>query len=487
MRARRVLAVCLVLFAAVAGGLAALWAYTDEKRLSSGTIELSVSPFHRGSVDIYVPLVDWGVRFGGVRMPARLHVDVRTVDRKVAGEVAGGGELPVRRLKREASNRIAAFLRVLALVVALSALLVGGLTALALRRPRLIAVAGGVGFAWALAIAFLLAPRGTLNKPEYYARGADIPIALRAVESASRSGERLSEEVDSQLVGLARLVEKPGQRPSLRGLPRFTVASDLHNNVVALPTIRSAAAGGPVLFPGDLTDSGTPLEARVTRRVVRTGSPFVFTGGNHDSDTLEHQLARRGAIVLSQNGQVMPGRRHGPVVVRVSGVRIAGYRSPNERRRREGYADRGPDITKEQQADFLGWFIPLIGKVDVVMVHEPALVEPALRYLRSDPPDSPILFAVGHTHRQAVDSRDRAVLVNGGTVGAGGTGNLTEGQVIGLAVATFSRFPFDPEAVDLIRVDPGTGAAKAQRVRLGTGPVTVGQPNAPSPEPAAKR
>src|SRR3954447_13542305 len=314
VRARRVLAVCLVLFAAVAGGLAALWAYSDEKRLSAGTVELSVSPFHRGSLDLYVPLVDWGVRFGGVRMPARLHLDVRTVDRKVAAEVAGGGDLPVRRLKREATNRIAAFLRVLALVVAASALLVGGLAALALRRPRLIAVAGGVGVLWALAIAFLLAPRGTLGNAEYYARGADIPVALRAVESASRSGERLSEEVDSQLVGLARLVEKPGERPSLHGLPRFTVASDLHNNVVALPTIRRAAAGGPVLFPGDLTDSGTPLEASVTRPggpaprgaplpgpLPPAAHPFVFAGGNHASDTLERQLARRGAIVLSQS------------------------------------------------------------------------------------------------------------------------------------------------------------------------------------------
>jgi predicted phosphodiesterase len=339
-----------------------------------------------------------------------------------------------------------------------------------------------VAVAWGLAVALLLAPRGALDHPEYYARGADIPVALRAVESASRSGERLSEEVDSQLVGLARLVQAPAQRPSLRGLPRLTVASDLHNNVVALPTIRRAAAGGPVLFPGDLTDGGTPLEVGVTRQVVQTGRPFVFTGGNHDSDTLERQLAARGAIVLSQRGRILPDGRHGPVVVRVAGLRVAGYRSPNERRAVDGYADRGDEVTKEQQADFLGWLLPLIGKVDVVLVHEPALAEPALRVLRAEETPSPLLFVVGHTHHQAVEARNRAMLVNGGTAGAGGTGNLTEGQVIGLAVVTFSRFPFDAEAADLIRVDPGTGAAKAQRVRLGAGTVRVGDPRAPSPE-----
>src|SRR6185436_4785571 len=99
--------------------------------------------------------------------------------------------------------------------------------------------------------AFLLAPRGDLDRPEYYARGSDIPVALEAVESASQSAERLSEEFESQLVGLARLVRAPSERPALEGVPRLTVASDLHNNLVALPTLRRAAAGGPVLFAGD--------------------------------------------------------------------------------------------------------------------------------------------------------------------------------------------------------------------------------------------
>ena len=49
-----------------------------------------------------------------------------------------------------------------------------------------------------------------------------------------------------------------------------------------------------MLFPGDLTDRGSPLEARVVRRVVGTGRPFVFVSGNHDSDTLERELARAG-------------------------------------------------------------------------------------------------------------------------------------------------------------------------------------------------
>jgi predicted phosphodiesterase len=475
VRLRAALAVLAVLAATVAGGLVALFSWTQEDRLSVGRIRMSVSPFHAGALDLYVPLVDWGARFGGVRMPARLRVELRTIDRRSAAAIAGGSPFPVTSVRGEARDAIARYLRWLAGIAAAGALATGLLVALALRRrgpPRrraLVAVAVVGALAWAPAVAFLLAPRGRFDHAEYYAKGSDIPVALRALESASRSAGRLSEGLDSQLVGLARLVQSPGERPSLSGLPRFTVASDLHNNTLALPTLESAADGGPVLFPGDLTDSGSPLEASVTRRVVASGRPFVFTAGNHDSDTLMRGLARSGAIVLTQHGQLRPGHPAGPVVVKVRGVRIAGYTSPNVRLKAQGYRDRGADVTAREQAEFLGWLLPLVGKVDVVLVHEPALVVGALKLLRADPPDHPLLFAVGHTHRQDVDSSRDVTLVNGGTIGAGGTGNLTEGQDVGLAEVVYRPRPFAPRAVDLVRIDPGDGSAKAQRIPLDAG------------------
>jgi predicted phosphodiesterase len=473
VRLRAALAVLAVLAATVTGGLVALWSWSSEDRLSVGRIRMSVAPFHAGALDLYVPLVDWGVRFGGVRMPARLKVELRTIDRRAAAAVADGGQFPVTSLRTEGRDAIAAFLRMLVVLAVAGAFLVGTLVALALRRrgpPRLrwlLLVAAGGAVLWGLAIIVLLAPRGRFDRAEYYARGSDIPVALRALESASRSADRLSEELDSQLVGLARLVQAPAERPSLRGLPRFTVASDMHNNVLALPTLDAAAAGGPVLFPGDLTDSGSPLETSVTRSVLAAGHPFVFTAGNHDSDTLMRTLARRGALVLTQHGQLRPGRSAGPVVVDVRGVRIAGYTSPNVRRHADRYRDNGADVTPGEQADFLGWLLPLVKKVDVVLVHEPALVAGALRVLRADPPDHPLLFAVGHTHRQDVEATRNVTLVNGGTIGAGGTGNLPERQDVGLAEVIYRPKPFVPRAVDLVRIDPGDGSAKAERIPIG--------------------
>ena len=75
------LALVLVLAATLAGGYLALVSYHDDDQLSVGEIRMSVAPGHRGALDVYVPLVDWGARFEAIRAPVRLRVDLQTVDR----------------------------------------------------------------------------------------------------------------------------------------------------------------------------------------------------------------------------------------------------------------------------------------------------------------------------------------------------------------------------------------------------------------------
>jgi hypothetical protein len=478
MAARRVragLTVLLVVAATLAGGAGAMALFTLERDLSVGQIHISSDLGHEGALDLYVPLVDWGVRFGGVRMPARLSVDVRTIDRDTAARLAEAGTVDVEAVRREATDAIAAYIRILVGVVFVSALALGGLVAFALRgppHPWTLAVAGGTAVAAALAVALLLPPRGDLGEPEYYAHGPDIPRALDALEGVRSSAERLRDELDAQLVGVARLVSAPGGRRDASDLPRLTVASDLHNNVVSLPTLERAARGGPLLFAGDLTDRGSPLEVSLVRRIVRAGNPFVLVAGNHDSDVLLRRLVREGAIVLGTDGRLLPGGRRGDVVVRVAGLRIAGYDDPNMRLARDGYADRGASPTPDEQENFALWLRPLLGKVDVVMVHDPALAAVALDELRTDPPRQPLLFVTGHTHRTGLERIGETVaVVNGGTIGGGGSGNLAEGgQDVGLAQVAFERRPFAPIVADLVEIDPGTGSSRAERHRLDVPP-----------------
>ena len=60
---------------------------------------MSVSPGHRGALDVYVPLVDWGARFEAIKAPIRIRVDLQTVNRQVATSLA--------RVSRSTSSRSA--------------------------------------------------------------------------------------------------------------------------------------------------------------------------------------------------------------------------------------------------------------------------------------------------------------------------------------------------------------------------------------------
>ena len=474
--ARRALTLLLVFLATLAGGYGALATFAQTKELSVGEIRLSVSPGHRGALDVYVPLVDWGARFEAIRLPVRLRVDLRTVDRQTVTRVAQAGTLDVQNVRSEARDAIAGFLKALIGVTMLAALSFGLLFAFAIRSrtgPRLrwtAALAAVTTLGIGIAMVVLLPPRGEIDHPQYYAHGADIPRALEAVDAAQRSTRVLDEELDAQLVGLARLVTEPANRVPLTGAPRLTVASDLHNNVLTIPILERSAGDGPVLFPGDLTDRGSPLEARVVRRVVKTGKPFVFVSGNHDSDTLERELAREGAIVLSEDGRLNADGTRGDVVQTIPGLRIAGYSDPFERRSSENYADRfQPDPTPEMQDAFTSWMRSVQDQVDVIMVHEPKLIEPALAVLRDQPPSHQLLFVTGHTHKADLTTQPGVTIVNGGSIGGGGTGNLAEDAPtdVGIARLVYTPEPsFRPLAADLVSIDPSSGSATARRERL---------------------
>jgi hypothetical protein len=76
---------------------------------------------------------------------------------------------------------------------------------------------------------------------------------------------------------------------------------------------------------------------------------------------------------------------------------------------------------------------------------------------------------VGHTHRAALERQPGVTVVNGGSIGAGGTGNLAEDAPtnIGVARVVYLAEPsFRPLAADLVSIDPSSGSATARRVLL---------------------
>jgi hypothetical protein len=164
---------------------------------------------------------------------------------------------------------------------------------------------------------------------------------------------------------------------------------------------------------------------------------------------------------------MLPGGRLGDVVVKVDGVRVAGYSDPFERRRRNGYRDRGSEATDAQKRAFADWLRPLLPRVDVVLTHQPGLTDLAVEELRRDPPSRPLAILTGHTHVPSLSTSRNLVLLNGGTVGGGGTGNLEKKQPFGLAVLVRQRSRrFTPLLADVVEIDAVSGAARAERTSL---------------------
>ena len=350
---RKLLTLAAVILATIGGAVTALGTFALERQLDVGTVRLSIDPGHAGALDLYVPLVDWGVRFPVVKAPARIKVDVQSVDRKAVVRLAEAGTLNAALVRTQARDALAFYLRLAILAAVAGGLALGVLIALAVRSgrgPRLrttLLTAAGAALLCGAALILGLPPRSNVDSPQYYANGPEVPTALAALQSIGESAQTLDDEIDEQLVGIARFVSAPaGRTPLTDRSPRLTVASDLHNNLIALPALESAAEAGPLLFAGDLTDRGSPVEQALVLRVARAGSRLVFVSGNHDSDVLERKLARTGAVVLTGSGRLRGnGTTDGRLVTTVDGLRIAGYDDPLKRLSVDDYRDNGAQYT----------------------------------------------------------------------------------------------------------------------------------------------
>ncbi len=463
-----------VVAAALAASAIVLDGYQQDARLSIGTVRFAVDPGPDRSLDLYVPVLDWGVRYEGVRFPARLHVDVRAIDRTTASRVARGANPDVAKVLTETRDAARSYLRNLIVILVFSGTAGGALVAAAMRgrrTPRLrvaIPAAAATALATGVAVAVLLPPSGPLDRPIYFANGPDIPAALEAIQTARSASSGIGEEIEAQVVALGRLATGASERRSAAPQLRAVVASDLHDNLLALPALERATGDAPLFVVGDVSSAGTPIESTLVSEVARIGSPVVAVTGNHDSPDLARALARAGAIVLTENGRLLPDDRYGPVVVQVAGLRVAGYSDPFERRREDGYRQREePRPTVEQKERFREWVDGLAGRVDVILVHNPNVAEFALEALREDPPAAPLVILTGDTHEQKLTVTGTLIELNGGTVGAGGTGNFTEGEPLGLAILGYETAPrFRPRTADLVRIDVGSGSARAERTVL---------------------
>jgi predicted phosphodiesterase len=486
-RAPRVL---LTLLLCLALALAGLWlgvrlATPGEYETPLGRVSVGVSVSTHGEVAAYVPLADWGVRTRPFSAPVDIRVEPRTLERDAALRAARGDRQLLGSAEEDLRDAvISAVLRSVrfGLGGAAAAALLLGLVLLARRirrrtlllgAPALVLVLAGLACGAVFLRAAATFDERALERPTYFARGAELVQLVDAAENARQAGEGYADKVEGAVRSFATLLSDPTSG-RLEAGRRAIVGSDLHDNGFALASLEPYAEGKPVFFVGDFGASGSLAEAQLlVPGIARLGSRVVAVSGNHDSARFMRALARRGVTVLERDGVLRPDGHRGPVTIEVDGLVVAGFDDPLEWRGRRAddplrvysFAEMPDPKAAEDSArrDLLAWFDGLQRRPDVVLLHQNGLALYLARTLQERGDDQAVTILTGHDHRQHVDRYGPHVVVDAGTLGAGGIAGVGQDSV-GLADLHFS--PDDPglQAVDLLSVEPVSGNGLARRV-----------------------
>lgn len=244
---RTALFVLLCAALALAGSILALRAATPESRqVTLGTVDVHVVPTPRGAVDVYVPVVDWGIRAEPYRAPLAVELEFRSLDRNAALaalRAGGSADATLAGLQSELRDVVADGLRRAAAFALLGGVvggLLGGALIAAFTRRRWLLLGPAAGLAVSLAAVALAGAGvsrfdyGALREPTFYAHGEELPRLLEFSERVLAAGEGYDDSYGDAVEGLTRLiavagvpVEEPAQIDRA-----IVVASDLHSNKI---------------------------------------------------------------------------------------------------------------------------------------------------------------------------------------------------------------------------------------------------------------
>jgi predicted phosphodiesterase len=447
-----------------------------------GTVEIGVWPTLPGALDIYIPIVDWGVRSHPYRMPLLISLRFRSLDRDAALRALRSGQAARERLvavRRDLEGVVRAELRRAGLYALLGGGVAGVLVGVMLAGHRgkhwlLLAPLGGV-LTSLVAVALFAADLAradygqAIRRPSFYARGDELPELLAFSSQLFTVSARYTEDFDRAVAGLTNMVAAASGGT---GVPEsaltIVLASDIHSNTFVFPVIRRYTQGRPVFLAGDFALLGTELEEAIVPGIASLSDTIVAVSGNHDSRSLMRALAGAGVTVLTHNGQLRQnGSTTGQPVVEVAGLKVAGFEDPLERNDAgigEHVLEGRDDFLNTQGHDLVTWFRGLPVRPDIVMLHQRPLAEVLLEELAANDDGPPVVILTGHDHWAHYRQEGEHLLLDGGTLGAGGP------FAIGETPAAFALLHFDQDhrarALDLIEVEPLSGQGKVQRVVL---------------------
>ncbi len=258
-------------------------------------------------------------------------------------------------------------------------------------------------------------------------------FAQEAIVAVDELGYRL-QVIAENLFEVYQTIDTLELRQPLATNLRVLHVSDIHNNPAAFDFVKQISTSFKADFiinTGDETDFGTPLENIIFQQIRDLKVPYIFIGGNHDSqETLNAMEKIENVILLDQ------------AVTQIRGLNIYGFSDP---------ASKTPDLTAIRPEEVAGLvsdihsFIEERGKEPhIIAVHNHRLAT-------SLAGTAPIIMH-GHDHRVAISQVGSSIILDAGTSGAAGIRGLQTVNETPYSVLML-HFNIVEEEISLVAVD----------------------------------
>lgn len=434
-------------------------------RVDGLTLSLNVAPSLKGVTELEIPPAGT-ISAKTHKAPVKIEVGVVKMSlgglKKIADTQVTKQEL-FSQAEKQAVIAVRSFIIRLLLIAAAAALLVGLVFKsnhnIIRMWPRVLL---GVFSSVLVVGALILTTYSTFDyhafrSPKYTGALTAAPWLINNIEDKLNTLDTFRGEVKQIAVNLSNFyTQVEGLEPGFNtdGMTRVVHVSDIHNNPAGLQLVKQVARefhADFVIDTGDITDFGTPIEARMATKVKELNIPYVFVPGNHDSPELIKEMKKIDNVKVLDKSTVT-----------VSGISIFGYPDPFSATA-ASQQSQSPEMIANYSADLLSIYKGLPVKPDIVATHNPKDAIGIIGRAR--------LVLSGHTHKQLIMEKKKTLLENAGTTGAAGLRNfkVRAGLPYTLKLLYFQKNPVRLVAIDSITIKGIQQEFILERSFFGTG------------------
>ncbi len=401
---------------------------------------LSLQIFDHGITELVIPPVG-KISAKTHATPLRFTIKLTNIDMELLRHLLNNS--PAQQvLKGKLEKELLRILRIFILRILLLAAAGGMFGIFLLRRKKVATYIRGAITGIILMGILLLGSYGTYNTdsfltPRYEGILKAAPWMVGLAEEALGKIDKLGEQMQTMANNLYDLFEKVDTLKPLgnneTGTLRLLHVSDMHNNPAGYDFVQQIVANfkiDAILDTGDLSDFGTPLEAKLVTRLENLHKPYIFVSGNHDSPDIV------AALKSLKNVTVLDG-----TTFSLDGLTIFGAGDP---------AAVSASITPPNTLAVREYFERIKDKftqiqpVDLLMIHNPGIA-------RNFAGKVPVIVH-GHDHKLKIGKIEGTDVIDAGTSGAAGIRGLQVNKEIPYSVVLL-YFKKDMQRYALVAAD----------------------------------